>query len=180
VTAGGQMDNPVEHSGGITLADWRAQHRVGGPPKILVDPELRAFVDQLLKTDTFERIARRCLERFGVPRAPSKSAISRYWHYLQAHQAVRDGPSGAEPHDTGKGGPQRARPLQQRARCAWCHTGFQRRRTGGSDQLYCSTHCRRTCDMAARRWAAAAIASGRLSVEELRRYAGEPVQPIED
>lgn len=47
--------------------------------KIRADAEVRSFVDLLFKTKTFEDIAVACNRQFGRPRAPSKSAIGRYW-----------------------------------------------------------------------------------------------------
>lgn len=66
----------------LTISDWRAQHLAGTPPKILSDPEVRAFVDERLPRCTFVEIARQALERFGRQRAPSKSAVARYWRLV--------------------------------------------------------------------------------------------------
>ncbi len=43
------------------------------------DPDVNRFVLQCLKTMTFKEAAAACLEEFGKDRAPSKSAIHRYW-----------------------------------------------------------------------------------------------------
>lgn len=43
------------------------------------DPDVKCFVLQCLKTMTFKEAAAACLEKFGKERAPSKSAIHRYW-----------------------------------------------------------------------------------------------------
>jgi hypothetical protein len=63
----------------VTAADWRRLHLSGRPSRIVSDPELRAFVDELLPRTTFEQIATACQKRFGAKRAPSKSAVHRYW-----------------------------------------------------------------------------------------------------
>lgn len=146
----------------LTLAEWRAQHRAGRPLKILVDPELRQFVDELLKTDTFEEIARRCLERFGRPRAPSVSAIGRYWHYVQGHQAA----AASNCPDIAPGGPVHGRAGE----CLWCRA----RLTSAAQRpakRFCGDICRTAFHSAARRWAVAAATDGRLPIEELRRFA---------
>lgn len=59
--------------------EWRRRHLPGRPGKIDGDPEVRAVVDDLLNTCTFDQIVAHCRDRFGPDRAPSKSAISRYW-----------------------------------------------------------------------------------------------------
>lgn len=59
-------------------------HRWGGRPKIESDAEVRAFIDDLLPHLTFKQLAQASLERFGKPRAPSKSAIGRYWRRRKA------------------------------------------------------------------------------------------------
>ena len=51
--------------------------------------------------------------------------------------------------------------------CTWCRRGFRRRLTGGRPQVFCSERCRRSHDTAGRRWVSAALADGRLSVDEL-------------
>jgi hypothetical protein len=55
--------------------------------RIEVDPEVRDFVDDRLGLFTIDRIRSLCLARFGRERAPSKSAIGRYW--LRARDRAR-------------------------------------------------------------------------------------------
>lgn len=61
------------------VSGWRLLHRPGNPSRILSDPDLRAYVDEKLPTMTFEQIVAACREKFGPERAPSKTAIGRYW-----------------------------------------------------------------------------------------------------
>lgn len=51
-------------------------------------------------------------------------------------------------------------------KCPWCARDF----LPGRGQIYCSTACRHSTETAARAWAMAAIASGLLTVPELRRW----------
>ena len=51
----------------------------GGPSPIDLDPELSTFIRERLGRDPLYRIAALCVERFGADRAPSKSAIHRFW-----------------------------------------------------------------------------------------------------
>lgn len=66
-----------------TAAEFRALHLGGRLGKIASDPALRAFVDRHLPKFTFVQLAEKCIEHFGAARAPSKSAISRYWRRVQ-------------------------------------------------------------------------------------------------
>ncbi len=68
----------------LTAAEWRARHLPGQPSRIVGDPEVRAFIDARLSTMTFVELAEAARVEFGLPRAPSKSAIARYWHRLAA------------------------------------------------------------------------------------------------
>ncbi|MBB3809917.1 hypothetical protein [Pseudochelatococcus contaminans] len=43
------------------------------------DPELATFIASRLGLQTISQIASECRENFGSQRAPSKSAIYRYW-----------------------------------------------------------------------------------------------------
>ena len=52
--------------------------------------------------------------------------------------------------------------------CLWCSNSFEPRRSGGKQQMFCLPACRREFDVAARRWVAAAIATGVLTVDVLR------------
>ncbi len=66
-----------------SLAEWKGLHRRGHPPKILIDPEVRAFVDDALKRMTFHEVADAAREQFGPGRAPSPSSVHRYWQSRQ-------------------------------------------------------------------------------------------------
>jgi len=72
-----------------SAAEWRALHLTGRPGKIVRDPDVRAFIDESLARLTFVQLADACRERFGAKRAPSKSAIHRYW--LRTRATVRGG-----------------------------------------------------------------------------------------
>lgn len=63
----------------LQVQNWRAAHRPGNPARIPADPELQAFVDAALPEMTYAQVVTACRERFGDQRAPSKSAIGRYW-----------------------------------------------------------------------------------------------------
>ena len=53
--------------------------------------------------------------------------------------------------------------------CLWCDRAFLARVSGGKPQRFCGDPCRAAFHAAAHRWATAAIAAGRLSVQALRR-----------
>jgi hypothetical protein len=55
--------------------------------------------------------------------------------------------------------------------CRWCGRASRTRR-GGSPRVFCTSSCRTAFHSAARRWAECAVASGLLTVGELRR--GDP------
>jgi len=52
--------------------------------------------------------------------------------------------------------------------CAWCGRAFKPRATGGKAQQFCHPACRRALDTACRRWIAAALASGTLTIDSLK------------
>jgi hypothetical protein len=52
--------------------------------------------------------------------------------------------------------------------CAWCGKRFSPRSSGGRPQRFCRPACRRVCHEAARTWALAELAAGRLTVADLR------------
>src|SRR5579863_5781812 len=56
-------------------------------------------------------------------------------------------------------------------RCRWCGRTCRTRR-GGSPRMFCTSSCRSAFHTAARRWAERAVASGLLTVAELR--SGDP------
>jgi hypothetical protein len=53
-------------------------------------------------------------------------------------------------------------------RCAWCDRRFRLRCDGGKAQRFCSQRCRRQFDAGGRAFVRAELASGRLTVAELR------------
>jgi hypothetical protein len=77
------MTGNAKSGGLISGAEWRARHLPGHPFKVMCDPEVQQFVAAALKTMGFKAIAAACSERFGPERAPSKSAIQRYWIALR-------------------------------------------------------------------------------------------------
>jgi len=52
--------------------------------------------------------------------------------------------------------------------CLWCGGKFAPRRSGGSAQRFCSASCRQRFHTAARRWVSVAVATGKLTVDELK------------
>jgi len=53
-------------------------------------------------------------------------------------------------------------------RCPWCDRPFGARQTGGRAQRFCREECRRNFHAAARRWALAELAAGRLTISALK------------
>jgi len=66
-----------------SLAEWKGLHLRGRPPKIMIDPEVRAFVDDAMKRMTFQEVAAAAQEQFGTERAPSPTSVHRYWQSRQ-------------------------------------------------------------------------------------------------
>lgn len=60
-------------------AQWRREHRPGLPSRIWLDDELRRFVDAHADTMSYQALVEACRSRFGSERAPSRSALGRYW-----------------------------------------------------------------------------------------------------
>ena len=52
--------------------------------------------------------------------------------------------------------------------CPWCGRQFTPRLTGGKDQRFCRSSCRRALHAAARAWALAEIAADRLDLDAIR------------
>jgi hypothetical protein len=52
--------------------------------------------------------------------------------------------------------------------CVWCERQFQPRRSGGRPQRFCRPSCRRAFRAAARAWALDAIATGGMTVADLK------------
>lgn len=69
-----------------SLAEWKGLHLPGKPPKILLDQELRDFLDEALTRMTFKEAEAACLERFGLQRGVRHASIHRYW---QSQQMLR-------------------------------------------------------------------------------------------
>lgn len=65
-------------------------------------------------------------------------------------------------------GHEAATPRVAVARCFWCGGRFTTRRTGGSEQKFCSPGHRQAFWIAARRWTMQAIEMGLLSVDALK------------
>jgi hypothetical protein len=59
------------------------------------------------------------------------------------------------------------------AACAWCNRTFAPRTTGGHAQRFCRKTCRRAFDGAGRRFVAAALADGTLTVDALKNKHAE-------
>jgi hypothetical protein len=76
-------------SAGMTPAEreHRRQHRVGRPPKIDGDPDVRAFIQAHIDELTFDRLAAKAKAAFGPRRAPSRSSIHRWWRSQQRRDA---------------------------------------------------------------------------------------------
>lgn len=68
----------------VSAAEHRRRHLPGLPFKAAADPEVRAFIDTGLDTMTFKELAAAARGRFGPERAPSRSAIFRYWQHRHA------------------------------------------------------------------------------------------------
>jgi hypothetical protein len=54
-------------------------------------------------------------------------------------------------------------PEPRRLTCQWCGSKFMPRKTGGSDQVFCSKRCREFLHSAARQWAVRAFRQGDLT-----------------
>lgn len=79
----------------LTPEEWRARHLRGSPPRILADPELRTFIDARLPAMTFDQLAAVVRTAFGPARAPSRSAIHRYWKTVALLRPEATEPPGA-------------------------------------------------------------------------------------
>jgi len=159
-------------------------HRLGRLAKIDADPELRAWIEARILGATFEALADQARAAFGPDRAPSSSAVYRYWQrhrerLLAEHAAGDDDDAG------GADCPSCGRPLAAglmaapygapephracRVGCFWCGELFAARQsTGGGPKRFCGDPCRMAFHRAARRWVAQAIADGRLTVAEIK------------
>jgi hypothetical protein len=60
-------------------SEHRRAHRMGHPPKIDRDPELRAFVAARIDRMTFEALADDIARHFPEPRRVRKSALHAWW-----------------------------------------------------------------------------------------------------
>jgi len=90
------MTGGAKSGGLISGAEWRERHLPGHPLKIMCDSEVQQFVDAALKTMGFKAVAAACRERFGRERAPSKSAVGRYWIALRLSSRPVSTPPGTK------------------------------------------------------------------------------------
>lgn len=72
---------------------WRRLHLPGRPSKIGADGAVRRFVERLLPNHIFAEVAAKARARFGAKRAPSKSAVGRYWAATRGRRRRRTGPA---------------------------------------------------------------------------------------
>lgn len=72
-----------------TAEEWKGLHLPGKPPRLLLDQEQRAFIDDALTKMTFAEIEAACKERFGEKRGLSDSAIHRYYQDKKKRRARR-------------------------------------------------------------------------------------------
>jgi hypothetical protein len=77
----------------LSASERRRRHLSGNMPKIAGDPQIRRFVTKALKTMTYNEIVEACRQKFGAPRAPSKSAVARYRVTLERVKRRRGGRS---------------------------------------------------------------------------------------
>jgi hypothetical protein len=64
----------------LTSGEYRRRHLPGHPYKVAADAEVRAIADAALEAGTsYSETAALLLTRFGRARAPSRSALARYW-----------------------------------------------------------------------------------------------------
>jgi len=70
--------------------------------------------------------------------------------------------------------------MSGQCRCLWCDRLFMPRRGGGSRQVFCQADHRIAFHSAARRWAERAVASGTLSITELRNGAAAACTLVSD
>lgn len=79
----GRGRSPSKSSIARYRAKRMAEHGVArkrcSTAKIYADAKIRAFIDRHLPEMTFERLAKACRRKFGAHRAPSLSAIHRYY-----------------------------------------------------------------------------------------------------
>src|SRR3954451_21547262 len=78
------------------------------------------------------------------------------------------GPGDDRAHHVDRGGGSAEGILTDPVRCAWCDRPFTPRQTGGHDQRFCRPSCRRALHAAARRWALAELAAGRLALSAIK------------
>lgn len=83
------MKLPAKERLVTTLEEWKGLHVPGRPPRILLDHEQRAFVDEALTHMTFKEIEAACRERFGPTRGLSDDSINRYWQAKRKKRANR-------------------------------------------------------------------------------------------
>lgn len=70
-----------------TIEASRTQRLLKPRSRIDADPEVADFIAAKLGTVYLDDVVRLCLERFGAERAPSRSAVDRFRHRLEAARA---------------------------------------------------------------------------------------------
>ena len=63
--------------------------RSGRRPKFFADTDVRERLVELHRDVTIEAAVADCRTRFGADRTPSKSAVARFWRYLDGVQRER-------------------------------------------------------------------------------------------
>lgn len=64
--------------------------------------------------------------------------------------------------------------------CIWCTNKFEKRKSGGHEQRFCSPGCRHVFHSALQTWARREFESGRVSIEGLWAVKGNPKKPARD
>jgi len=57
--------------------------------KIQMDPELKSYIDTIIDEMTYSEVYQKCVGRFGENRAPSRTAIARYWLAKSSGHVIR-------------------------------------------------------------------------------------------
>jgi hypothetical protein len=132
--------------------EHRRLHRRGQPAKIDRDPEVRAFIEARIGELTYDRLAAEARAAFGVRRAPSRSAIQRWFIRRRVIQ------SGGR-RDRRAGG------------CIWCGREFPALRRGPHDKRFCTDACRSEFHLSCRRYGARLFDLGLITADDLARVA---------
>lgn len=62
--------------------------------------------------------------------------------------------------------------------CPWCGEPFEPVKRGAHEKRFCRIECKRAFEQAARRYAYRAIATGMLTVEQMRQISGAEVTSV--